>query len=152
MQLTHCIQWKTADCHDRALKFIPHYWDVRATEIEIRRGENLTQSAAASLAKKAFKEKVLVYKTDGKFAGATSKFTGFHYVILLATGGDLKGRGFCVVFDPDVSATEKSREAWASCSKDADLDATKADERILKRMILGEGKDLGPLVRYFYGP
>jgi hypothetical protein len=151
--LGDCIQWKTADCQGRAQLLIPKKCNLLATTInQGLSGSDLIAEVATKLSTAAFdgRSKIGVYETNGRFAGATSKFTGFHYVLLVHADRDIKGRSFCVVFDPDVSATEKSRTAWANGTGTVLPDASKADQTLVDTMILGSGNDLGPLVRYYY--
>ena len=85
-------------------------------------------------------------------AGATeSRFTDTrHHVLLIGTGADIHNRPFCVVYDPDVTATQKSQQAWAACrGPKVDVNA-RASDTVVNQMVLGAGTELGGLVRYFY--
>jgi hypothetical protein len=154
MNLQDFIQVGTADCHDRAIITIPAKWGVLQTSLKIsdlQPGETLVTRTAIELAKPSFKPKIIAFCSDAKWGGATSTvFSGFHYVLFLATGADSDKKAFCVVYDPDVTATDKSTKAWASCS--TGVDKTKpANAAVLKTMVLGDGANLGALVRYHYG-
>ncbi|AYG85066.1 hypothetical protein DWB77_07282 [Streptomyces hundungensis] len=106
---------------------------------------------------------VTVKGPTGHVGGAMSKFknkdgTGFHVIVLLATGQEQDGRRFVLGFDPDVSATAESRKAWvpfalggagtvAKVSAFSDARCT----QVIKAMVLGDQQDgFGPLVRKYY--
>ncbi|MFF9070239.1 hypothetical protein ACF09E_33340 [Streptomyces sp. NPDC014891] len=85
--------------------------------------------------------------------------TGFHVIVLLATGNDggPGGAPFFLAFDPDVSATREARLAWVrkqTVGKTADKASalTHADAVThIKRMLLGDDPDgFGPLIRKYY--
>jgi hypothetical protein len=106
---------------------------------------------------------VTVKGPTGHVGGAKSMFnntegTGFHVIVLLATGQEPGGRHFFLGFDPDVSATTECRHTWipfalggggtvAKVSAFTDAQCT----RVIKTMILGDSQDgFGPLVRKYY--
>ncbi|MHA6764460.1 hypothetical protein [Streptacidiphilus sp. PAMC 29251] len=106
---------------------------------------------------------VTVKGPTGHVGGAKSTFnnkdgTGFHVIVLLATGQELGGRHFFLGFDPDVSATTESRNAWIPfalggagtvAKVSAFTDAKCA--QVIKAMILGNAQaGFGPLVRKYY--
>ncbi|MEV6973799.1 hypothetical protein [Kitasatospora sp. NPDC093806] len=104
---------------------------------------------------------VLVKGPTGHVGGARSTFnndkgTGFHVILLLATGQEQGGRKFFLGLDPDVSATTESRNTWipfAVGSTVAKVSAFNAEKgtRAIKAMILGDSADgFGPLVRKYY--
>jgi hypothetical protein len=92
------------------------------------------------------KGQIAILTTNAGWGGAgNSRFLkvkepGFHVVLLLGYCSSA-GEEYIVVYDPDVTATLVSENTWAACSKSG-------REVIIKRMILGEGEDLGALVRY----
>ena len=112
------------------------------------------ERATGRFSKTDFKNRDMVYalETNVGFAGAScSRFkTGMHCVVLVASGIDHKGKKFCVVFDPDVTATEKSRDKWLNLPPNVKDQDQPADDSVIETMILGEGDHLGPLVRYYY--
>lgn len=141
------IQVDTADCHDRAIVTIPKRWGVLQKPLE--GGEKVVTRATELLAQPSFKPTIVSLKAGAKWGGATcSKFTGFHYVLVIATGTSAKGR-FCVVYDPDVTATERSGKAWAKCCQGVDKKKP-ASAAVIQKMILGKDNKLGALVRYYY--
>ncbi|MGK5529746.1 hypothetical protein [Streptomyces sp. URMC 129] len=106
---------------------------------------------------------VTIKGPTGHVGGAKSTFnntdgTGFHVIVLLATGQEHGGRHFFLGFDPDVSATTESRNTWipfalggsgtvAKVSAFTDAKCT----QVIKAMILGNSQDgFGPLVRKYY--
>jgi hypothetical protein len=104
---------------------------------------------------------VTVKGPTGHVGGAKSAFnnaagTGFHVIVLLATGQEHGGRGFFLGFDPDVGATTESRKTWvplvvggteAKVSGFTDVKCT----QVIKAMILGNPQTgFGPLVRKYY--
>ncbi|MFJ7265498.1 hypothetical protein ACIQV3_02310 [Streptomyces sp. NPDC099050] len=104
---------------------------------------------------------VYVNGSTGHVGGAQSKFnnkgnTGFHVIVFLAVGQEADGRGYYLGFDPDVSATTGSREAWKALvagvteTKPQDFTAAKSLE-VIKSMMLGSAEGgLGPLARKYY--
>ncbi|RAJ45522.1 hypothetical protein K353_01020 [Kitasatospora sp. SolWspMP-SS2h] len=85
--------------------------------------------------------------------------SGFHVIVLLATGNDSGpgGRPFFLVFDPDVSATDAARRAWVTKKTNGDtvakVSALTEAEAIaqIKLMLLGaQGDVFGPLIRKYY--
>ncbi|MGW4645878.1 hypothetical protein [Kitasatospora sp. NPDC004289] len=93
--------------------------------------------------------------------GAKSGFltkdrSGFHVIVLLATGQEPGGRRFVLALDPDVSATVETQKAWipwavggtvGRVSVYSDAKCT----QVLKAMVLGGSPDgFGPLVRKYY--
>ncbi len=150
LTLNDVVQWHTADCFYRATEYLKNKWGVLVTLLNFTEGPVMSRARSA-LDAKSFKPKIVAVKADGFFAGATSKFKGFHYVLIIATGRDSKGREFCVVYDPDVSATPKSSGAWDKCTSGKKLATdTAADDATLKTMLLGENNELGALIRYYY--
>ncbi|MFG2819744.1 hypothetical protein ACGFX4_09985 [Kitasatospora sp. NPDC048365] len=99
----------------------------------------------------------------GHVAGSKSTFhnkqgTGFHVILLLATGQEPGGRSFFLGLDPDVSATPESRNAWipvalggaGTVAKVSAFTDAKCNQ-VIKAMILGNSPDgFGPLVRKYY--
>ncbi|MFH9044324.1 hypothetical protein ACH4FA_34010 [Streptomyces sp. NPDC017966] len=100
---------------------------------------------------------VYVNGPAGHVGGAESKFTtGFHVIVFLAVGKDADGNVYYLGFDPDVSATTESREAWkalvAGDPEKKPEDFT-ADESlgVVKSLMLGDEEgSFGPLVRKYY--
>ena len=70
---------------------------------------------------------------------------GFHWLLLIECG-----QTFCVVYDPDVTATKESWAAWEACTKNVPLDEKPAKREVLETMILGKNGNLGPLIRYYH--
>jgi hypothetical protein len=107
-----------------------------------RDDKGFVTTVSNQLARKAFKEQVVALKVNGRWGDpGKSRFppNGFHHLLAIATGGG-SGEQFCVVYDPDVSATERSNAEWEAC-KASDKGA------IIERMILGKDGQLGALVR-----
>lgn len=103
---------------------------------------------------------VAVIKGPAEHVGGTESIfkKGFHALLFLCTGVDKKGNPFYVGFDPDISATEESRELWDKLVKQhqtvnkevKNLEPEKLHQMITT-MILGEsGTGFGPLIRKYY--
>ncbi|MFF2196377.1 hypothetical protein, partial [Streptomyces sp. NPDC058157] len=85
--------------------------------------------------------------------------SGFHVIVLLATGNDggLGGRPFFLALDPDVSATTEARQTWTTkktigdtVAKASTLTEAEAIAHI-KLMLLGNDPNtFGPLIRKYY--
>jgi hypothetical protein len=107
---------------------------------------------------------VIIIAAADQVGGDKSKFEdGMHAVIFLSSGVDNSGENraekrFYIVFDPDVYATEASRNLWAKLvtNKGVKNEDVKNLERprlyeIMRTMILGETPNhFGPLVRKYY--
>lgn len=151
-----CFQWNDSGCHGRIVETLPKKFDFSKTVKQPNSASFKLDTVLASVGGRnhANKHKVVVLRTTGRFAGADSaKFGGgFHHVMLVERGEDLKGKPFCVVFDADVSSTPAAILAWRECTGgvNPDPDATPT-QAMLDRMILGAGGELGPLIRYYYG-
>lgn len=148
------IQTSDAGCFQRA-EDIAKACDLLKKPIDIYEAESktastqppkdkgLVQRVQDALATGWKPDRVVVLKTNARWGGADcSLFKGFHYVLVIATGGEA-GKRFCVVYDPDVMATERSKAKWTTCQ-------TSSKDTIIEEMILGKGKELGALVRYVY--
>jgi hypothetical protein len=148
-KLQDFIQIDTADCHDRATKTIPQKWGV--VQKPLVGADRLVTKATELLEKATFKGAPIVsLKAEAKWGGATrSRFGGFHYVLVIATGRSAENRAFCVVYDPDVTATDRSNKAWAKCGQGVDK-TQPASSAVIDKMILGKENKLGALVRYYY--
>jgi hypothetical protein len=115
----------------------------KTASIQPPKDKGLVQRVKEALATGWKADRVVVLKVNAKWGGAGSSiFKGFHYVLVIATGGEAEKR-FCVVYDPDVTATERASAKWSSCQK-SDKDT------IIREMILGKDRELGALVRYVY--
>jgi hypothetical protein len=165
--LNDLVQIDTNDCYDRATKLIPDKWNVTQTTLNVQNTQDeseLLLRLEAQLAKPSFKPggKVVVLNTRAGWGGAaTSRFTGFHYVVIIAVGRDSRNGRFCVVYDPDVTATQRAKDKWGSCGQAADRKSP-ASEAIARCMVLGgqdgssgissdsDDKHLGALIRYVY--
>jgi hypothetical protein len=92
---------------------------------------------------------VMIKGLDTFVGGATSVFNkghSFHVVLFLAYGKDdgEDGKDFYVGYDPDISATVATNDAWKIAAK-GDMNG------IIKSMVLGTGVGgLGPLCRKYY--
>jgi hypothetical protein len=151
MTLNDFIQVDTADCYNRATVTIPNKWGVLQTPLTFTdSASTLVDGATDLLNQKTFKPRLVSLQTPAKWGGADcSIFTGFHYILLIAAGADSDGKKFCVVYDPDVTATAKSKTAWENCKSGADKQKAAA-AAVIQKMVLGENNELGALVRYFY--
>jgi hypothetical protein len=143
----------TSDCHHRATISIPKCWNVSVTTFAHAPDSKMfvtkTHTAVTGLNWKD-QQKVVALQVTGHWGGADSKAFGNngHWVLLIDTGKGNDGKEFIVVYDPDVTATTKSREAWSSVSTGIQK-TNVAEAKLLKEMVLGEGHDLGALVRYY---
>jgi hypothetical protein len=79
----------------------------------------------------------------------------FHWVLLIHH--EPKGKQYCVVYDPDVTATPDAKGMWTKCNDElqgADLATVNSGSAqfssVVQKMILGGGSSLGPLIRYYY--
>lgn len=151
-----CFQWNDSGCHGRIVETLPKKCGFSKTVKSLDTASFKLDTVLASVGGTNFKKepKVVALRTTGRFAGADSaKFGGgFHYVMLIASGEDLKGKPFCVVFDADVSSTQAAIQAWRECTGgvNPEPDATPT-QAMLDKMIFGAGGQLGPLIRYYYG-
>lgn len=149
------------------MEYIPAKWGVLGTNLDFdSKPLKDVMAAADALSKPAFdgRSKILSLKTQAKWGGAEqTKFSGFHYVLVIAAGADTNKKKFWVVYDPDVTATTKSDTAWKSLWKSSEEEADKekpsftdadkgkaASAAAIEKMVLGEKGDLGALVRYYY--
>lgn len=153
-----CIQWQSLslpsnNCHDRATNLIPNGCDLsKSGPVTV---DKLNPNNVGGLNFRN-QPRIVVLETNGLFAGANSiRFgPGKHYLLLIDKGTDIHGHKFCAVYDPDVSATDKAKNRWKECTDNMIPEQVVADsdefEEIIKKMILGEGNELGPLIRYYY--
>ncbi|MEV7283613.1 hypothetical protein AB0O01_03425 [Streptomyces sp. NPDC093252] len=89
--------------------------------------------------------------------GDKSRFKmSFHVIVFLAVGRETDGRVYYLGFDPDVSATTETRDAWKALvagdpePKPGDFSATRSLE-VVRAMMLGDtAHGFGPLVRKYY--
>lgn len=127
MTLWDCIQFPDglSDCHARAATYIPGAWGV-ATPSKVVAWDKLelkgipidAHQAAASKLGTGEKPKIVALQVAAGWGGATtSRFGGFHWLLVVAVGETPSGRRFSVIFDPDVSATKESLTAWALCKE-----------------------------------
>lgn len=151
-----CFQWNDSGCHARMTETLPKKLGWGKTVKSPDSASFKLNTVLGSVGGKNYKQepKVVALRTTGQFAGADSQRfrIGFHYVMLIAHGEDFEGKTFCVVFDADVSSTPAAIQAWRECTGgiNPDPDATPT-QAMLDKMIFGDDKQLGPLIRYYYG-
>ena len=163
MSLHNCIQWfstafPSSSCYERATATLPKKCGLGVTVKALKKTSFSLTTVSASVGGKNFRKepKVVALETTGQFAGASSgNFKGGTHWVLLIHYQALP-KPFCVVYDPDVSATSQAVTAWDECKKLGDVEKEiafggTAFEKIVTKMILGEGTELGPLIRYYYG-
>ncbi|OED42103.1 hypothetical protein AB833_08050 [Chromatiales bacterium (ex Bugula neritina AB1)] len=156
VKLADCIQWKGADCYNRAMNKIPKLGFTCSKPIDLT-GKFTIETTFHTISEYVSKTpgfkgpRLSVLKSNAKWGGAEkSKFTGFHYSLVVDTGS-VSGKRFLVIYDPDVTATAKSQAAWKSATKGTiPDDKTAVNPEIVKKMILGEGDEMGPLIRFHY--
>ncbi len=165
--LNDCLQWGTSNCHTRALTLLPLAWNVSSRHLD------LTTSTFAAVKgtidavfdkPPGFKVVIFALRVRHGFAGASGGTFNSpgnpactHTVLLVHRGTDDQRRQFYVIFDPDVTATQKSRDAWEKyktllSSSGGALKTLGDPYPVLVDMVLGgaEHPGLGPLFRYFY--
>lgn len=151
----NCFQWNDSDCCRRITETLPARMGLSKTVKTLGATFQL-DAVLSAIGGTNFRDepRVAAVRTTGKFAGANSKAFpgGFHYVLLFDKGKNLEGKPFCVVFDADVSCTPAAIQMWAECTagKNPQDDATPTQD-MLNKMIFGNGNQLGPLIRYYYG-
>jgi hypothetical protein len=150
MQIQHFIQAKDggADCFSRATEYIPKYWNVvKVGPVQALQGDLFTTAQKEFEKQPAYGNKlrvVVIRVSEPGFAGSSgSRFGTFHFLLVIAAL-----HGYCVLYDPDVTATEWSRDAWAQFSGGIKLNEP-ASKGLIDTMVLGNGRRLGALVRYY---
>jgi hypothetical protein len=143
---------KDSSCHLRAQELIPKAWGIRASEFAYADGPEFIQAAADKLARATANLTLLVqYRGDVGIKGPTTTFAN-HVALIVAAGKTTTNHWYCVVYDPDVDATQQSKDAWAVHSQGLSLTQDLKAKGVLEKMVLGEAGGLGPLFRYYYVP
>lgn len=162
LSLKDCIQIEgSKDCYPRSHDWFPKKCNLCVTDKKpFKPAEFVSTDVCRSIGGTDFKKrpKVVALQTDGTFAGSTSVFKdNFHWVLLIHH--EPKGKPYCVVYDPDVTATPKAKAMWNKCRdehelKEADLATVNSGSEkfssVVQKMILGDDNGLGPLIRYYY--
>ena len=144
------------DCSARASSYIPDAWGVRTSLWKTIAPINTFMSRVDKFVNQKMpgddRQRFVDLQVGPKWGGADdSRFTAsLHHVLLIGTGKDIDGKNFCVVYDPDVTATPRSQQAWAACRGLQVNVKAAASTDVVKQMVLGENNNLGGLVRYFY--